>query len=346
MELKLGELNTKQVREAEAVNLELLSRTTNPNYNYYRFLSCGHEDFLQPTHVRRNHIRCEKCKNIRVADKITELGFVLLHKNTENNFLTLQVKNCGHTLTISELNLLRRSTNNNFCTECYTLKLQKEATDHNLTYLGLSNKGGLFRKYKFNDCGHEKDINATTIPRGAFECKECKKKSHIDKCLTFGLTLDGKSSDISGRHNNYRLPCGHKRIIRADHAEEGSYTCLVCQDSFYTKESNIYLLKMTCKNDYFSWLKLGFSRNLDVRRSNYGLGNDVVVEVLKKLKIESGELALKYEKAIHKKLKVKRISFETMKKYHKRNGYTECYPVDCEQSILADLEQIKGDSCG
>ena len=345
MEVKNGNLNYKQIKEAETINLKLLSRSTNLNYNYYKFVECGHCAFLQPTHVRRNHIRCFDCQQIALKEKIKTLGLEQLDNTSDNEILVLKNLTCGHTFSATTQNLMRRSLGVElFCETCYELKLKNEASAANLTYLGKSSKKGLFRRYKFNSCGHEKDINATCITRGAFECKDCKIENHVELCKGHGLSLVDKSVEISTRLGTYILPCGHSKQIRTDHAEDGSYVCHICQDSFYTKQSSVYLLKIIALENNFSWLKLGFARNLDVRKSNYGLSSDCKIELLKN--VESGGLALKYEKSIHKKFKERRIDFETMKNYHKRNGYTECYPVECERLLLEQLEEIAGGNCG
>ena len=45
--------------EAEENGLELLTRTTRPGYNFYKFKECGHKRYLQATHVRRGNAKMQ-----------------------------------------------------------------------------------------------------------------------------------------------------------------------------------------------------------------------------------------------------------------------------------------------
>ena len=120
-----------------------------------------------------------------------------------------------------------------------------------------------------------------------------------------------------------------------DHAEDGSWLCNVCGDNHYTKPISVYLIKFVAPD--FSWLKFGFSKDLEVRTSNYGVPKSVIKEIIDIIPFETGYDAMKFEKRIHNKYKNIRYPKSKMKEYHSFNGFTECYPESFLPTLLAEL---------
>ena len=169
-----------------------------------------------------------------------------------------------------------------------------------------------------------------------FECKSCIELAFLSQIEPQGLTIVDKNS-VKG-YRWFLLPCGCEKEIRMEHARNGTWLCGYCDDTHYTKESNLYLVKYTSED--FSWLKFGYARNLDVRFSSYGVPSHYKRELLVSIPVHSGYAALETEKSIHSEFKQYRLDKELMKQYHTSNGHTECYPVSIEAVFISKLNGL------
>jgi len=339
-------LNDKHSSEGSLIGVTLVSEIGlvrqngfDQNYKLYEFNSCGHRQYLQPTHVRRNNVKCSVCFEQSISSSLTALGYTLIGKGSSAAFRLVKRNICGHVTEMRHTNTSKKEFAaeelNYTCSECYESRLHREAKEKNLTYLGQAlSKKGVFRHYKFNSCGHTKDINSGCVARGNFECKQCKEVAYSESASSVGLEYVGYCDNKSDYKRKYKLPCGHIKELRMDHAKDGSYLCDYCGDSHYTKPSSVYLLKIKNK-DGFTWLKLGYAFNVNLRLSNYGLDiNDCEVEILKILNTPTGAMAASLERAWHKEFKSFKVDSKFMKNYHKGNGHTECYYLTAEQSLI------------
>jgi hypothetical protein len=128
-----------------------------------------------------------------------------------------------------------------------------------------------------------------------------------------------------------------KKVLRQDHAIDGSYLCDFCGESHYQKPSQLYLYKFTL--DDFSWLKLGFARNLTLRKASYGLDKNVVTELLLNINFDNGREVMLFEKKLHKMFKEYQLDKKLMKSFHKHNGYSECYVETALHFIVDNIRK-------
>ena len=328
----------KQEQEAEIAGLLLLNKADKSfgkgyqNYNFYLFKDCGHTQYLQPTHVRRKNVTCHECRELDIKVKAELAGLTYLGPPSNNmvNFRSYRSNQCGHITDLRFANVSKRTTER--CSICYEDELKVKAEQNGLTYLGKSELNGTYRRYKFNKCSHEKDIAAPCVSVGRFECKDCIESEKEQMCKDNGLRLISKSAD---RYWEFELQCGHIKSLRVDHAIDGSWLCDVCGDSHYTKPSILYLYRFDCPD--FKWLKLGFSRNLSLRKANYKLPRDCASILLYSREVATGYEAQLIEKAIHNKLKSLRLCKKMMTQYMQSNGHTECYPLSAIDQLLKEL---------
>ena len=345
-------MNKKHQEEAEAIGFTLISEKPlvkngieDFNYKVYKCNICATENYLQPTHVRRNSVTCQTCYTASLVSDAEQHGFTLVERCSDPEFCIVKRDKCGHIFKMRTQGVKRRirkgSNPDHDCEQCYNARLKLDAENKNLTYLGPAlTKKGVFRNYRFNLCGHTRDINATCVARGNFFCSECKEVRYSNEAQNAGLIYKGFGTVPSECKRLYELPCGHTKEIRMDHARDGSYLCDTCGDSHYTKPSKIYLLKIKSP-DSFTWLKLGFAKNLAIRKNNYGLIKGCEVEILALIDVPTGALAVSKEKSWHKIFKPFRLDPKLMKKYQKFNGFTECYSVEIEQSILQVVSDLQ-----
>jgi len=329
----------KQEQEAEDIGLVLVHKADKSfgksyqNYNLYRFKSCNHEQYFQPTHVRRNNIVCQQCRELRIQEeaKGTGLEYIAKADNNNSDFRKYRFTACGHESDMRVGNVKKRVTP--LCSVCFEDNLKVEANNQNLTYLGKSDLNGTYRRYQFNSCGHIKDIAAPCVSVGRFECKDCIEEDKIKLCEENDLVVISKED----RYWLFRLPCGHEKKLRVDHAIDDSWKCSECGDSHYTKPSFIYLYHFSCTD--FEWLKLGYSRNLSIRKANYKIPKDCKSELLFSKAVNTGYEALLIERSIHEKFKHLRLCKKFMTTYMQSNGHTECYPISAYDELMKELNE-------
>ena len=321
-------INDSQAKEGLALGLELLKRSNDPNYNLYKFLDCGHTALLQATHVRRNHFDCKTCLHERNVQRFFKSGDFLLFWTKTSYYKVL--RECGHIVDCSVNNAvdLRGS-----CSLCFEEKLQKCADSNGYEYLGIDS--GRIRKIRFKSCGHEKALAHSQIVKGNAVCRICQEDNYKKQAETVGLEFITRTKDS---YANYILPCGCNKELRVDHAADGSWICDEHNESHYSKPSLVYLLEI--RKDAFSWLKLGFAKNLELRTNGYGLRDADIVSV-KTVPFETGRTAMLFEKKLHAELKVHRLSKNLMKTFHTFSGHTECYPVDVKDLIISELNKLE-----
>lgn len=325
------EINQSQKEEASKFGLELLNRTSNPNYNLYRHVECNHFQFLQPTHVRRNAFSCSTCSQNRLVQQAHENGFTYLfhHSNTAKRY----IKPCGHIANLIPQAVSKSKAVN--CNECYQEKLL--ACSERFGYEILQPEGTGRSLIRFRDCQHQKVVVNQQILRGNIVCTSCRLELLVSEVAEHGLKH--KEYIPGGQYSIFELPCGHDKLLRNCHAREGNYLCDVCGESHYQKPSMVYLFEF--KYEDFSWLKLGYSRNLRVRKNNYGLPKETETNVLYVMELDKGSDAHKIERELHKQFKPFRHSKGLMLNYHSSNGFTECYDISVKQKLLDALHEIE-----
>jgi len=339
--------NQKHIAEATAAGLTIIGLPDKSvgqpqNYLKYQFTDCGHSSDFQITHVRRKTIKCKICLENKYKTLGQSAGFTYVSISDSPEFRMYRREACGHVLRVRVQSIGKRTDNEiigHSCSECYEIKLKEDAEKKQMTYLGKAlEKSGVFRRYKFNSCGHIRDINAACIARGNFECSECIIERFKEEAKSVGLIYNGAAQSDKGIKRNYILACGHTKDIRLDHVRNGSWSCDVCGNTHYTKPSNIYLFKIKTKD--FQWLKLGYSKDVELRSVNYGLPKDAVVENLFEIKLPTGLEALHIEKSIHRIFNKQRLCSKFMRQYHKYNGFSECYSICTEKDLLNELSKV------
>lgn len=321
----------KQREESFEKGLIALYRTSNPNINAYLKVECGHTCFLQPTHVRRNSFACKTCSDSALFTKISkQVANFISQQGTKCTIL----RPCGHILELYKAKV--ESNKLILCSECLTEERYKVASVNNYEILHVSGKRS---KIRFNLCGHTKDLLSAQLLKGNAVCRECLEEEYQASISPHGLvTLSGSYRVLAGTYRKFRLPCGHSKQLRIDHARDGVWTCDECGDGYLTKPSNVYLLKLTHADK--EWLKVGFAQNVSVRISNYILTPGVSVEVLDTVQFITGKSAKNNEMAIHRKYKHSRIKKVEMK-YYMENGHSECYPVDMLNILREEINRCR-----
>lgn len=332
----------RHIEEAESAGLVYLGKATeivgkfNSCYKKYQIKACGHVQEFQVVHVRNNNYSCSVCFEQSLVSAAQRIGFTYLGK--VSGTIGKYVRNeCGHETICNHQNIKNRRVDSpQPCKQCLHEDIVKIAKEkHNMEYLGESNIGRSYLKFKFISCGHEKDVLKSSIFRVNPVCRICQEDEYASEAELEGLEYVGLASDRNSSYRRYKMPCGCEKDFRMDHIRGGRWCCHVHDEIYYTKPSFVYLTKF--KNKEFEWLKLGFSHNIEERTKNYGLSKDTVYEVLATIPYPTGYDAMLFEKSLHFKYKQHRIDKEVMRQYFKNNGRTECYHISVLQEILQEL---------
>lgn len=256
------------------------------------------------------------------------LAFVQEEKNGHNSYI---FQSCGHTQTISQSKV---RINSFACKECALLKIKNEAASNNLTFIEKSK--GDFNLYQFNECKHSQLLRSKHVRNNHFCCSECKDllvKSDASKNgLTFISLIPSSSKNI------YKFnKCNHVQEINPKHVRDGSFCCHDCGESYTTKPSGVYIVKIT-NSKGFSWLKFGVSKHIKRRISEYKL-NDSTCEIIINQKVKTNSEAVLFEKNVHKSFKHESLCPTKMKKLMK-SGFTECYSLSMLDKLVESIKPL------
>lgn len=125
------------------------------------------------------------------------------------------------------------------------------------------------------------------------------------------------------------------RLSKLSFSKDSSWQCNNCDESHFNKPSSVYLIMIT--NNDLSWLKLGYSKNLNFRLNSYGLSADASIRILAEKNFSKGVDALHFEKMLHCKFKKYRLDRVKMKELHKHSGFTECYPIELLDNLVENI---------
>jgi len=320
----------KFVAEAAVRGLQIIGAGQTCRFRAYRFLSCGHVKHIDVRDVRKGAFRCQECLDNRLDKDAFSVGAKIIGRPRDAKYRTCRLA-CGH---VRDFQTKAIKNNRLVCIECQDLKHEKEAGNVDLTLVGRGNKKD-YRLYRL-PCGHTQEITTCAVRNNQFMCASCLLLKIKNEADIFGLELIRSSE----KHNYkiYKLSCGHEQEINVTCVRIGAFTCQQCEDTCRTLPSSVYLLRITSSD--FTWLKFGYSNNVQNRINQYGLPEFASVEILTVCNFNTGNEAHEFESLHHKNQKRHKLDPSDMKKYHRNNGYSECYPTympaTLETIILAE----------
>lgn len=241
-------LENKLKKEAKEQNLEFIEVDNKAGVGIYRFKECGHTQKIQYSAVRNGEFRCKTCNEMQyhIEAKDAELELIGPGRNTSTRLY--KFKSCEHEQIIS----MHEVRNKQFmCRECQLEKLSKEAKLVGLTLIGKV-KNPNNRIYKFNECGHEQEINSVCVRRNTFQCNTCLDEKYVKEAERVGLILIGPGHEYP--YNIYRFKeCGHTQQIRIPEVRINKFKCQTCADIQYKTEAekaNLEIIGESKKDGY------------------------------------------------------------------------------------------------
>lgn len=319
--------------EARRSGLILVDKGEDANYRIYQHVACGHFSELAPAHVRnyggRGQYRCKSCIKERIFAEAKRAGLSIVGDSPKPEHL-VYLAECGHSLELRYDQVRRQSYK---CISCLESKLTSEADRSGLRLIGAG-RDKAHRLYQFIECGHTQEITTSSVRNGTFHCKFCFRGELHEKFASQGLALLGPGSNTN-RRTFQIISCGHVQEIEVSSAKVGKFACHVCDDTSWTKPSNVYLLRLSVNQ--FTWVKLGYAKNVIARLKQYGLPSIVEVQPVFSRTFSTGEAAFKFEQSIERIFADRKLPAVEMKKWHRLNGFTECYPAELESEIKLSM---------
>lgn len=320
-------------QEARLLGLDILESLPCAKY-LYRFIQCGHLVERVPSSLRKQrHVKCDQCIGEQRQSDAEVRGLQLINASNESrNNGIYQFKNCSHKQEISYYNV---KIGNFKCRECHNRQLDIEAKMANLNLVG-SGENARYRIYICNNCDTRLEIAPTHVRKNSFDCKNCISNRLRDEAESAGLTLTRRAALDSYRVYKFN-DCGHEQEINTNAVKKKSFVCNQCEITSRDLPSYVYLLYLHAPT--FSWLKLGYTKNLDTRIEQYGLTEDVVVKNLDMLFFQSGRDAHAFELKLHQQFGNKRLPSKKMRDFHRHDGFTECYPTSALDELLTAMSE-------
>ena len=316
----------KRVSEAEKQGISFVAAGHNKDYGVYR-LQCGHMLSLKYCHVTSGGFRCKTCLNEN--QKLSEESLNLVEIGRQKVYSIYRRTDCGHIVR------LPRASLSSHCQECFVERWKREAEDAALEIISESKKGIAYKLYKFKSCSHTQDIAISRVREKDFSCKQCQLDKIKKEAEYAGLTLIGKS-DKSNKNRVYLANCGHTLDLMVGNVRNNSWVCHECEDTFYTQQSNLYVIEIKSNCGNFNFIKLGYSKNIDKRIKDYNLRNCSAM-LIKSASVNTGYEAMTIEQNLHKKYKFANLDQSFTKEYFINSGFTECYPIQLKETLVAEI---------
>ncbi len=318
--------------EAEEAGFNLLGKGSKPWNRQYQCKKCDHKQERQTPDVRVGNVACEKCFEDQLKTEAEAQGLTVVGECGQDGYRLYQFETCEH---IQALQMAHVRDGVLECKECLDKRHEEEATNVGLTLLGKSSTPNL-RRYQFNDCEHEKEIDPGDVRDNAFRCAICFDEKLAKEAEKVGLTILG-----AGKDANYRLysfnDCGHQRELSTSAVRKSSFVCNSCEEVARDLPSHIYFVQLSM--EAFSWIKVGFAKNPDDRVKRYGMPHNVEALEMVIIPQNTGRIAEQFERDLHRRYRTERLSPQKMKRYHTKSGSEECYPVSLRDTLRLELNQ-------
>lgn len=280
----------------------------------YRHLVCGHTQQGRIPHMRIGNVKCEKCFHERLKTEAAERGWEWVKPAAPKCSLYRHVA-CGHTQQFAMGTMRNEPVR---CMNCWIEKSKNEAIMQGWVWVEYKGSGKALYQHH---CGNFQEHHMSNMRDGSPQCQHC----WVEKTRNEAKVLGWEWVKQTGVHHSlYRHSCGNTQEMWMGNVRRGAGMCHACEESWATKPSNMYLLRITIQNGPV-FLKLGIARNVSVRITNYGLPEGASVVILHTIAYAKGKDAVKHEKIIHRTVVHNTGAERFDASDYMDSGHTECY---------------------
>ena len=334
----------KLLAEASKAGVILRGSGSSVCHRTYTITKCGHRVNITTQRVRDGGFECKICKGKQFIDEAKLVGLSLLGEASNDldvsskasNYRLYRIDACGHE---QNLRVAHVREGNFSCDTCDIKNIEQRANFSGWEYIKKEQSTGL-SKVRCLNAKHSAELVTGRLGRGKIQCSDCfndqLKNAACAANLTFLGDADRNLFDASYRSYSCKR-CQNHLTLRTTHVKNRSFLCEYCDDSHLDFPSNMYLLRIT--NPEMAWIKLGYAKDVPSRIKGYGLLDECSVKILKVYHFDTGRNAKRKELSIHAMYKNEfGLNPQKMKKFHKLNGFTECYDINAEQLLVAKFE--------
>ncbi len=218
----------KHITEAKAQGCELIGSGRNAQYRTYR-LSCGHEQEVTTSEIRKGNFRCQICVYNRRQAEAKAQGCKLINSGRTPSY-RIYLLPCGHK---QEIHISQMSSGGFRCRTCLDKSYIQEAKKRGSELLGPGSTRH-HRLYRLV-CGHEQLVTLHNMRKGDFSCRTCIDNRLKEEAESQDCKLLGAGRNASNRL--YMLPCGHEVDIGTRHMRTGNFRCQNCFNERLTLEA-------------------------------------------------------------------------------------------------------------
>lgn len=231
-------------------NITVIGKSKRKGYKICRFDYCGHTQEIQTSAINKNTYKCKTCVDIKHKKEAFNVGLELIGEGHKPSYRLYKFKKCGHTQEIS----ISAVRDNRFkCDSCHNSQIKEEAKLLDLTFVSKGKRSG-YNIYRFNKCGHMKELSTVAIRNKQIECKECIDEKNKKEAEFNNLTIIDDSKDK--KYKIYKFnECGHIQELRISAVRNGVFECKTCLNKKLRDEAK----------------KVGIELLDNIERGGYGL---------------------------------------------------------------------------
>lgn len=274
-----------------------------------------------------------------MSDKAIEFAennnLTFIGKSTKDkNHFEYRFNECGHKQPIHKAQLYKTLTHKPECLKCKEIEDKKFFRSLGIKRIEILPERRAL--YQCLSCGFIMNIRRDKLNAGIFACQSCEDQKRIDEAEDQGLEYlrKGKIRFL------YRIKeCNHLKMIKPSDVRIGKWTCQLCKDTYHSKPSKLYLIKITNKKTLREWLKVGIAKNLQQRFKGYGLDDHSEISVLDTIDFNTHKEAYRIEQDIHQKYKDEKLDKDLMM-FYMSSGNTECYPCNMLSKLTKEIQKI------
>ena len=269
---------------------------------------------------------------IKIKKEALLKGMTLVSKGIKPKHYLYKFNNCNH---VKEYIPSKIRNHVPVCKECNLERFKKEALEKGLIFHPVITKPKHYT-YEFIGCGHKKEYEPRTVRNKTPTCDECLINRFKKEANEKDLTLIG-NSERKGYYLYQFNECKHIKESRPDMINTGYPCCEVCGDTYHSKSSNLYLIKIFKKGH--SFLKLGVANSINHRVKTYQLQKGYKAETILSIPFSTNFKAVRVEKLLHKKYSDFNLNHFAIKTIMK-SGFTECYPLNLLDQLKKEIQKI------
>lgn len=261
-------------------------------------------------------------KEMKWREECSAVGLMWLGK-AGGGYSKCSCNVCGHVDNYQQGDIRRGKVK---CSHCHETKLREECSAEGLTWIAKVNKS--HSKCSCNICGHVDDYQQGHIRLGKVKCTACQITKY-KAALKDGWTFIDHYRENKHTYVNLKHSCSDD-LVKADvgHYLKCVYDCPHCMHTHFSDPSYFYVIQVG------DIIKLGISNRPNQRYTQYGLPDDSTIIEHLRIPLETKRDALVVESYAKQLVKDYKIPTEISKQVFTKEGFSECYDIECLPMLM------------